>query len=319
MILQCPIPKILLPVDGSDDAKRAVQFAGCLGSFIGKSLSGITLLRVLTGGYISRHLANVDLRAAEILKSSEIFKRVRAEHIRQNIIPLLDETEKVLKETGVDTTIEKLVTDGDAANEIIRIASERGFSTIMMARRGLSAGRGAFLGNVTSKVIHAAHRHTVYIVGHRPLEGKACPFPKMLIPVDGSLYSMKGLGHAVCLASNLKGSLGSITLLRVINIALYMERLKKGIDPEEEAQKILDEGKKMFREAGIAENLVTVKIKMGSPTEEIIKDIEAEDYNFVVMGRKGRTALKEMFLGGVSSTVLQRCANPTIALVSSDL
>ncbi len=318
MHVACPIPKILLPVDGSDDAKRAVQFAGCLGSFLGKSLSGVTLLRVLTGGYISRHMANVDFRAAELVKNSEVFKRVREEHIKQNIMPLLDEAEKTLKDLGAAPPVEKLVTEGDAANEILRVAGEGSFSTIMMARRGLAAAGGTPLGSVTSKVIYAANRQTVYIVGHRPLEGKACPIPRILLPVDGSPYSMKGVEHAVCLASNLKGALGGITLLRVINVALYMERMKKGIDPEQEAQKIFDEAKKLFLDAGIQETLITTKIKMGSPIEEIIRDVEAEDYNFIIMGRKGRSALKEMILGGVSSTVLQRCSNPTVAIVSSE-
>jgi nucleotide-binding universal stress UspA family protein len=36
------------------------------------------------------------------------------------------------------------------------------------------------------------------------------------------------------------------------------------------------------------------------------------------MGRKGRTALKDFLLGGVSSIVLHRCQNPTIAIVSSE-
>lgn len=318
MQMACPIPKMLLPIDGSDEAKRAVQFAGCLGSFLGKSLSMVTLHRVLTGGYISNHLANVDFRAAEILKSSEVFKRIREEHIARDIMPILNEAEKILMDLGIASPVEKLVTEGDAANEIIRVAGEGAFSTIMMARRGLAAGGGTPLGSVTNKVIHAASRHTVYIVGHRPLEGKACPIPRILIPVDGSQYSMKGVEHAVCLAANLKGALGSITLLRVINVALYMERLKKGIDPEEEARKILDEAGRLFLNAGIGEALIATKIKMGNPIEEIIKDVEAEDYNFIIMGRKGRTSLKELILGGVSATILQRCGNPTIALVSSD-
>jgi nucleotide-binding universal stress UspA family protein len=57
---------------------------------------------------------------------------------------------------------------------------------------------------------------------------------------------------------------------------------------------------------------------MGNPSEEIMKEAEAGDYSLIVMGRKGRTALKELLLGGVSSTVLQRCHKPTIVLVSSD-
>jgi nucleotide-binding universal stress UspA family protein len=316
MQLPCPIPKILLPVDGSEDSKRAVQFIGCLGTFLGKALSGITVLRVLTGGYLSRHMANIDFRAADIVKDSAVFKRVRDEHVEQNIRPLLTETEKSLRDAGVVAPIEKLVTDGDAANEILRVANEGNFSTIVMARRGLAKARG-FLGSVTGKVMHAASGQTVYIVGQQVYKEKVCPIPRILVPVDGSSYSMKGVAHAACLAGNLGGSLGGITILRVINMALYMERLKKGVDPEGEAQKILKEAKEAFLRTGVPENLITTKANMGNPTEEIMEEAVVGDYSLIVMGRKGRTAMKELLLGGVSSTVLQRCQKPSVVLVNS--
>ncbi len=316
MQLECPLPKILIPVDGSEDSKRAVQFIGCLGTFLGKGLSGITVMRVLTGGYLSRHMANIDFRAAGIVKDSAVFKRVRDEHVEKNVRPLLDETEKALKDAGVVAPIEKLVTDGDAANEILRIANEGNFSTIVMARRGLSEIR-RFLGSVTNKVMHAATRQTVYIVGQKEYKDRACPIPRILVPVDASSYSIKGVEHAACLAGNLGYSLGGITILRVINMALYMERLKKGIDPEREAQSILDEAKGAFLNAGVSEGLITTKVKMGNPPEAIMKEAEDEDYSLIVVGRKGRTALKELLLGGVSSTILRRSSKQTIALVSS--
>jgi nucleotide-binding universal stress UspA family protein len=316
MKLQCPIPKILLPVDGSKHAKRAVQFAGRLGTSMGKSLSGITLLYVSTGGYLSEHMANIDFRT-KVLVESDIFKRIKEKHINQDIKPFLDEGEKILRDAGIEASIEKLIQEGDAANEVIRTADEGNFAAVIMARRGLSELKGLFLGSVTSKVIHAATRHTIYIVGQKTLKDKGCPVPKILVPVDGSLYSMKGVEHIACLTAPLKESLDRITLLRVINVALYMERLKGGTDPEREANQILDDAKKVFLNAGFAQNLIETKIAIGKPAEEILKEADQGDYNLIVMGRKGRTALKDIVLGGVSSTVLQRCRNQTVAIVSS--
>lgn len=316
MELQCPIPKILLPVDGSEHSKRAVQFTGCLGSSLGKNLSDIALLRILTGTYLSRHLAYIDFRA-DVLKESDTFKRLKEEYVSTNIKPLLDETEKLLRNSGAEADIEKLIREGDPANEIVKVANEGNFSTIIMARRGLSEMKGFLLGSVTNKVVHAASRQTVYIVGKKVLKDKAYPIPKILIPVDGSTYSMKGVEHAACLVSGLKVSPDRITLLRVINIALYMERLKEGIDPEEEANKILEEGKAVLLGAGIPEAIITVKVRTGRPSDEILKEAEEVNYNLIIMGRKGRTALKDLILGGVSPIVLQRCQNPTVAIVSS--
>jgi nucleotide-binding universal stress UspA family protein len=207
------------------------------------------------------------------------------------------------------------VTDGDAANEILRVANEGNFSTIVMARRGVSKTSG-YLGSVTSKVMHGASHQTVYIVGQQVYKEKACPIPKILVPVDGSSYSMKGVEHAACLAGTLGNSLRGITILRVINMALYMERLKKGIDPEGEAQQILEEAKRVFLRTGVSESLITTKAIMGNPPEEIMKEANAGDYSLIIMGRKGMTAVRELLLGGVSSVVLQRCPKPTVVLVS---
>jgi nucleotide-binding universal stress UspA family protein len=315
MKLECPVNKILLPIDGSEHSRRAVEFAGCLGTSIGKNLTDLALLRVISGRYMSRYMPYVDFRS-ELLKLSDSFKEYKKQHIEKNIKPSLDEGEKILRDLGIGVNIEKLMVEGDPAHEIVNIADEKGFSTIVMARRGLSEIIEFLLGSVTNKVVHAAKRQTVYIVGQKILRDKTCPVPKILVPVDGSSYSIKGAEHAACLAGELKTSLSSITILRVINLALFEKRLKEGIDPEGEAEKILEEAKSIFLQAGVPEGLISTKIRLGQPAEEILK--EADGYNLIVMGRKGRTAIKDFLLGGVSSTVLHRCQNPTIAIVSSE-
>ena len=315
MKLECPVNKILLPIDGSEHSRRAVEFAGYLGTSIGKNLTDLALLRVISGRYMSRYMPYVDFRS-ELLKLSDSFKEYKKQHIEKNIKPSLDEGEKILRDLGIGVNIEKLMVEGDPAHEIVNIVNEKGFSTIVMARRGLSEIIEFLLGSVTNKVVHAAKRQTVYIVGQKILRDKTCPVPKILVPVDGSSYSIKGAEHAACLAGELKTSLSSITILRVINLALFEKRLKEGIDPEGEAEKILEEAKSIFLQAGVPEGLISTKIRLGQPAEEILK--EAVGYNLIVMGRKGRTAIKDFLLGGVSSTVLHRCQNPTIAIVSSE-
>ena len=182
-----------------------------------------------------------------------LLQKVRGNRIEEKIGPFIDEGEKILRDLGIEVEIEKLVVSGDPAREIIRIADEGKFSTIIMARRGLSEIKGFLIGSVTNKVIHSASRQTVYIVGHRILQGKACLIPKILIPVDGSTYSMRGVENAACLAAALKAHVSKITLLRVINLALYLKRVREGIDPEEESKRILDEAKEVFLQAGIPE------------------------------------------------------------------
>jgi nucleotide-binding universal stress UspA family protein len=315
--LKCPIPKMLLPVDGSEHSRRAIEFTGYLGLSLGKSLTGITLLRVVAGRYMKRYIPYVDFRA-DILKLSDSFTKFKEQHIENNVRPSLDDGEKILRALGIKTTVEKLISEGDPAYEIVRIADDKKFSTIVMARRGFAELVEFVLGSVTNKVVHVASNQTVYIVGQKVLKDKICPIPRILIPVDGSSYSMRGVEHAACLAADLKASMSKITLLRVINLAIYEKRLREGIDSEEEAVRILDDAKAVFLQVGVPEGLITTKVRIGNPAEEIFLEAEEKDYNLVILGRKGRTAIKDLLLGGVSTTVLHRLQNPTLAIVSSE-
>jgi nucleotide-binding universal stress UspA family protein len=311
----CPGTRILVPVDGSEHANRSVQFTGCLGTSLSKAPQEVTLLRVLTGRYMSSRLPYLDFRA-EILKQSDVFTKFKQRYIETDIMPSLEKDELMLRNTGITSQITRQIAEGDPAREIIRTAQEGNFTTIIMARRGLSEFMGVLLGSVTNKVVLSAVGQTVYIVGQKVLEENKCPVPKILVPIDGSKYSLRGIEHAACLARELKQNIGAITLLRVINLAFYETRLLEGIDPEEETKKIFQEAQKTFAEFSMTEGLVTTKMRVGRPAEEIMKEAEEGKYNLIIMGRKGRTALKNLILGGVSTTVIQRCMDPTIAIVS---
>lgn len=83
-MIKCPFEKVLLPVDRSENSKRAIKFAGAVLSTI--EGSGITILYVMAGGYLSEHMKNIDFRA-ELLKGTEVFKKIKAKHIEENITP----------------------------------------------------------------------------------------------------------------------------------------------------------------------------------------------------------------------------------------
>jgi len=309
-MVKCPFDKVLLPVDRSEKSIRAVKFTGALLKEV--EVSNLTLLYVMAGGYLSEHMKNIDFRT-ELVKGSEVFKRIKEKHIEENIMPFLSDYEKALKDAGVKGSITKRIEEGDPGNKIVDIASKENFQTVMLGRRGMSELKGFLLGSVSSKVVHGLINQNVYLVGEKIAEGS--PVSDILIPVDGSEYSMKAVEHAVCIAKVVKG-VNKITVLRVINVSLYLERVKQGIDPEEEAIEILNRAKKRFLDEGVPQELIETKTCVGFPKDEIVKEIQEGNYKLVIMGRKGRSALKDIVLGGVSSTVINKCFEPTIAIIN---
>jgi nucleotide-binding universal stress UspA family protein len=78
----------------------------------------------------------------------------------------------------------------------------------------------------------------------------------------------------------------------------------------------LKKAKKLLLQSGFAEKNVTTKIERGS--SDIASDIvnEADDgYDVIVMGRRGRSALKEFILGSISQKVLHAVKEKSVLIV----
>lgn len=308
-MITCPFEKVLMPVDRSENSQRAIKFAGALLSEV--DYSKVTLLYVMTGGYLSERMKNIDFRA-ELIKETQIFKKIRDKHIEENIIPFLTEYENNLKKLGFKGSLSKLVEEGEAGNKIIEVATREKFQTLIMARRGMSEWKGYILGSVSNKIIHGLLNQNIYIVGQKIVDNSVF---NILLPVDGSEYSMKAVQHVACVAKQVK-KIQKITVLRVINVSLYLERVRQGIDPETEAEETLSKAKKILTDEGVETGLIETKSIVGFPKDEIIKEVQEGGYNLIIMGRKGRSAIKDIVLGGVSSSVLNNCFEQTIAIIN---
>ncbi len=311
-----PLSKIILPIDGSDPCRRAVTFTGCLAAGIGAKVKEIALLHVLAGGYLSEHLANVDFRAADIV-ATEQFHQLRQRHIEATVTPMFEAARQELTRLGAQAAITERVTEGVPAREIARIASEENFSTIIICRRGLSQAKEFFLGSVTASLLHRVQHPTIYVVGSRLTEASACLLPRIMIMVDGSSHALAAVREAAVLASTYGEALEKIILLHVINLATMAPKQEQGRNTADEAAAILDEADAILTSTGVPKEKVQPTALYGDPVEAAMDLIEREDVNLVMLGRRGRSAIEDMLIGGVSNTILHRCHAPTIGVVCS--
>jgi nucleotide-binding universal stress UspA family protein len=49
--------------------------------------------------------------------------------------------------------------------------------------------------------------------------------------------------------------------------------------------------------AGVSEGHISTKVGVGTPADEILKEAEEGNYHLIIVGRKGRIALKDFMLG----------------------
>jgi len=315
MSVPTPLSKILLPIDGSEHCRRATVFTGCLAAAIGDRISNITLLHVLAGGYLSEHLANIDARAANIL-GSDLIKRLRERHVEATVHPMFAAARAEIERLGAQTPISTRVTDGVPAREIARIADDEGFSTIVICRRGLSEAREFFLGSVTSSLHHRTQHPTIYVVGTRLLDPAAvCLLPRILVMVDGSASALAAVRETAALATAYGRGIEKIVLLHVLDLATVGGKEEAGRNTAEEAGAILDEADAVLTSAGVPKEKIQPTALYGDPVEAALDLIVREEITLVMLGRRGRSAIEDLIIGGVSNTILHRCQEPTIGVV----
>ena len=312
-----PLTSFLLPVDGSEPSKRAVRFSGCLAAVLADRVQAITLLRVLAGGYLKRHLADMaKVRVKGEIIESDIFKRSREDHISKNIKPMLEEAEAELKKFGAKAPINQKIVDGVPAEQILQVAEEGAYSTIIMGRRGVSAVREVLLGSVSASLLHKPVHQSVYVIGAKVeiLKADACPIPRILVPLDGSPHAVAAAREAAILAKCFGDAVAEVTLLHVIDLARYAKREYTSQSQED----ILNEAQQIFTDSGVSESKIVSVVEYGSPGEVILNTAKEKQTNLLIIGRRGRSAFQELFMGSVSREVVQRCTDATVGVVSGE-
>ncbi|MGD8342602.1 MAG: universal stress protein [Desulfobacterales bacterium] len=57
-----------------------------------------------------------------------------------------------------------------------------------------------------------------------------------------------------------------------------------------------------------------IKVTIGKPVDEILQEVEKNDYDLVVMGAHGHGVLADAVMGSVSRRVVRRCKKPVLVI-----
>ena len=133
------IKKILVATDGSEDARKAVEFASDLAT---KYKATVYLIHVVTP---LRSIPEID---GGLLQQWEDLHEKQAQKI-------IDEAERVVKKRGVESYQAGIV-QGVPAEQIIEFARKNSVDIIVMGSRGVGTLEMLMLGSVSTKVCHLA-------------------------------------------------------------------------------------------------------------------------------------------------------------------
>ena len=131
---------------------------------------------------------------------------------------------------------------------------------------------------------------------------------KILVALDGSKNSKRGLDEAILFARHHNAKLTGIHVIS--KIPKEFQNLKY---PEKplliEAEKIMDYAKKRCAQNGI---LFEQKISFGDIGPKIIKFSTSLNYDVIIIGARGMGSIKELFLGSVSNHVVHKSKIPVL-------
>ncbi len=134
---------------------------------------------------------------------------------------------------------------------------------------------------------------------------------KILVPLDGSKNSMRGLDEAIYIARQCQATVTGIYI-----IPIYPRNLADAIMPYQihltkEAKKYMSTAKTRAAQKGI---LFKSKIVYGSPSSEIIDLAKDKKFDLIVIGSRGHGGIKEVFLGSVASAVVHKSKVPVLVV-----
>lgn len=283
--------RILVPLDGSLLAERALTVAGTIARQQGSTL---LLLRVP----VYRQVLVPGVAGYGVFLSDATL-----EESREEITAYLRDVQQRL--AGLEVNVQTIVAQGDIAGAVVDQAAEADADLIVMTTHGYSGITRWMLGSVAERVLRGAPCPVLVIREDVPLN-------HVLITLDGSPLAEAALEPGLALAQ----MLGSrATLLRVdyeeqlgsVELGL-LELVDGGLCRELE---ITERERLNYYLECVAEKAarpgvpIDTVVLTGRPAETILDFLEREQVDLVVMATHGYSGLRRWVYGSVTEKVLR--------------
>jgi len=152
-------------------------------------------------------------------------------------------------------------------------------------------------------------------------------FQKILVPLDGSEHSIKALDVAIQIAKRFRGKITLVHVYSVVAVPSMVPEpsvaaagvpvmvpidISKVIDATRKVGlRILDDGAQRAKAEKVE---VETLLEEGHTVEEIIRVAKEGNFELIVVGARGISRIKQMFLGSVSEGVMHHVACPVLVV-----
>jgi len=292
--------KILLAVDGSDQAFEAVRYVSLL---FPPNRMEVVLFHVMTK--VPESFWDVEkepaysnkvatTRAWELQQKKEIqefMEKARRLFLDQNV-----------PEDAVRIKIQERKVG--IARDII-YESQNDYHGVVVGRWGMSQLKDFLSGSIANKLIGRLINVPLCVVGGIPKIGK------ILVAIDASEGAMRAIDYVGDMVDSLHWE---VTLFHAVR-DLDREELHRA---EKSMEYVFEEASGHLEKAGFNNNQITTRMITGVPSRAgaIVVEALKEGYGTIVVGRRGLSHVEEFFMGRVSNKVIQMARKMAVWVVT---
>ena len=292
--------KILLAVDGSDNALETVRYVSKISRFHKMEAVLFSVFSKVPDCYWD--LENQPLFSKKIagVKAWELQNE-------KKIKEYMEKAKQILLDAGFnkeDVIVKIHEREKGIARDIIKEA-KKGYDAVVAGREGMSKLKDIIIGSVASKLLEKCDFIPLFVVGKTQRQGK------VLMGYDGSDGALKAVDY-VC--STLGGADFEVGLINVIRGE------ERGFLEEAElaSKDLFNRAKSRLLTAGFKSDRISAKIITGASSRAgaMIQEAQEGSYGTIVVGRRGLSKVREFFMGRVSNKVVQMAKEQAVCVVS---
>ena len=147
-------------------------------------------------------------------------------------------------------------------------------------------------------------------------------YRRILVPLDGSATSQRGLKQAMQLA---RASGARVRVLHVLDETPALGMMEEGVDLRpfldmlgKRGRAIVERAQALARHAGVAADAATVESAGGPAADAILREAKKWRADLIVMGTHGRRGLRHVVLGSEAERVVHRSPVPVLLVRAGD-
>ncbi|MDE3096182.1 MAG: universal stress protein [Chloroflexota bacterium] len=284
---------VLVPLDGSEVAERALPYAAAVARALGAPVLLVSVRRPAATALRARRPEQADRVERETEAAARSYLEEASGRLDAALAP------------------ETAVRAGEPAEEIVSLARERGARLLVISTHGRSGIRRWIRGSVATRILRDATAPVLVVGPNVPAPVSPVSLRHLAVPLDGSPVAEAALPVAAALARALGAR---VALVRVVAwavesypfspVALSLPELDDEL--EADAHAYLDTHRTAV---GDAETVIL----HGHAADRLCAFVEAERIDLVVMTTHARSPVTRAVMGSTADRVIQ-CPAPVLLI-----